>query len=82
MNIDIIIKLCKPKCICSSENESSHFFFHCHFYTPIRNTLFDKLKEINTNQLELSDQNITEVLLYSNPRFTDIQNCIILKFCH
>ena len=70
-----------PKCICSSENEStSQFFLHCH--TLIRNTLFDKLKEIATNLQELSDQNITEILLHGSPHFTDIQNCINFKFCH
>ena len=38
------------KCICSSENELiTHFFLHCHFYVPIRATLFDKLKEIVNN---------------------------------
>lgn len=26
------------------------------------------------------DRNITEILLYGSPRFTNIQNCIILKF--
>ena len=29
-----------PKCICSSENESTlHFFLHCHYYIPIRKTV-------------------------------------------
>ena len=69
-----------PKCIYSSENEStSHFRLHCHFYIPITNTLFYQVKEIVTNLQELSDQNITEILLYGSPRFTDIQNCVILK---
>ena len=32
------------------------------------------------NLQELSDQNITEILLYYSPQFTDIKNCTILKF--
>ena len=49
------------KCICSSENESTtHFFFYCHFYIPIRATLFDNLKEIVNNLQELSEQPVTE----------------------
>ena len=48
------------KCICSSENESTtHFFLHCHFYIPIRATLFDNLKEI-VNLQEHSEQPVTE----------------------
>ena len=45
---------------------SQHLTFSCIaiLYTPNRNTLFDKLKEIVTNLQELSDQNIIEILLY------------------
>lgn len=39
----------------------------------------NQVKEIATNLQELSAQNITEILLYGSPRFTDIQNCIILN---
>ena len=41
------MQLCSNKpSLNSSENEStSHFFLHCHFYTPIRNTLLDELKK-------------------------------------
>ena len=45
-----------PKCIFSSENESKfHFNLHCHFYTPIKNTLFYKFKKIVTNLQKISD---------------------------
>ena len=33
----------------------------------------NQVKEIATNLQELSAQNITEILLYGSPRFTDIQ---------
>ena len=53
-----------PKCICRSDNVStSHLFWHCHFYIPIANTLFDQLKEIFTNLQELSERNITDISL-------------------
>ena len=68
------------KCICSSENESTtHFFLHCHFYIPIRATLFDKLKEIVNNLQELSNQTVTEILLHGNPNLKGNQNSQILK---
>ena len=69
-----------PKCICSSENESTtHLFLHCHFYIPIRAILFDKLKEIVNNLQELSDQTVTEILLYGSPNLKGKQNLQILK---
>ena len=69
-----------PKCICSSENRSTtHFFLRCHFYIPVRATLFDKLKEIVNNLQELSDQTITEILLYNSLNLKGNQNSQILK---
>ena len=73
-------KCTNPKCICSSENESTtHFFLHCHFYIPIRATLFDKLKEIVNNLQEHSDQTVTEIPLYGSPNLKSNQNSQILK---
>ena len=67
------------KCICSSENESTtHFFLHCHYYIPIRATLFDKLNETVDNLQELSDQSITEMLLYGSPNLKGNQNSQVL----
>ena len=69
-----------PKCICSFENESTtHFFLHCHFYIPIRATLFDNLKEIVNNLQELSDQAVTIMLLYGSPNLKGNQNSQILE---
>ena len=67
------------KCICSSENESTTHFLHCHFYIPIRGNLFDKLKEIVHNLQELSDQTVTEILLYGSPNLKGNQNSQILE---
>ena len=69
-----------PKCICSFENESrTHFFLHCHFYIPIRTTLFDNLKEVVNNLQELSDQTVTEMLLYGSLNLKGNQNSQILE---
>ena len=68
-------------CICSFENESTtHFFLHCHFYIPIRTTLFDNLKEIVHNLQELADQTVTEMLLYGSPNLKGNQNSQILEY--
>ena len=69
-----------PKCIYSSENESTtNFLLHCHFYIPIKPTLFNKLKEIVNNLQELSDQTVTELMLYGSPNLKGNQNLQILK---
>ena len=69
-----------PKCICSSENKpTTHFFLHYHFYTAIRATLFDKLKETVNNLQELSDQTISEMLLYGSPNLKGNQDSQILE---
>ena len=69
-----------PKCTCSSENKpTTHFFLHYHFYTAIRATLFDKLKETVNNLQELSDQTITEMLLYGSPNLKGNQDSQILE---
>ena len=58
------------KCIFSSENELTFYFsLFCHFYIPIRATLFDKLKEIVNNLQKLHDQTVTEILWYGSPNF-------------
>ena len=69
-----------PKCICSFENESTtHFFLHCHFYIPIRATLFDNVKEIVNNLRKVSEQTVTEMLLYGSPNLKGNQNSKILE---
>ena len=70
-----------PKCVCSSENESTtHFSLHCSFYIPVRATLFDKLKEIVSNLQDFSDQTVTEMLLYDSRNLKDNQNSQILNY--
>ena len=69
-----------PECTCSFENKSTtHFFLHCHFYIPTRATLLNNLKEIVNNLLELSDQTVTEMLLYGSPKLKGNQKSQILE---
>ena len=77
----IILCTWKPLCVhaCKRNFSSPHLFFHCHFYIPIRATLFDKLKEIVNNLQELSDQTATEMLLYGSLNLTHNQNSQILN---
>ena len=83
MNIDLIINLRIPQArsvfivlIMSQQLTSS---LHCHFYIPIGATLFDELKEIANNLLELSDQTVTEMLLCGSPNLNGNQNSQILE---
>ena len=56
---------------------SQHFTFSCIVISILQ---LEILYLTNTNLQELSNQIITEILLYGNPRCSDIQNCIISKF--
>ena len=83
MNIDLIINLRIAqarsvfKVLIVSQQLTS--FLHCHFYIPIGATLFDELKEIGNNLQELSDQTVTEMLLYGSPNLNGNQNSQILE---
>ena len=48
-------------------------------YIPIRATLFDKLQETVNNLQELSDQTVTEMLLYGSPNLKGNHNSQILE---
>ena len=45
----------------------------------IKATLFDELKETVNNLQELTDQNVTEILLHDSPNLKGNQNWQILK---
>lgn len=56
---------------------SQHFTFSCIVISILQ---LEILYLTSTNLQKLSNQIITEILLYGNSRFSDIQNCIISKF--
>ena len=69
-----------PKCICSSENESTlHFFLHYHYYIPIRKTLFEEVKTTDANLLKLPDCKPTDILLYGCSHFDENQNQLLIS---
>ena len=68
-----------PKCICSSENESTlHFFLHSHYYISIRKALFEEVKAIGANLLKFPDCKLTDILLYGCSHFDENQNRFLL----
>ena len=56
---------------------SQHFTFSCIVISILQ---LEILYLTSTNLQKLSNQIITEILLYGNSRLSDIQNCIISKF--
>ena len=82
MNIDLIInfRIAQTRSVYVVLKMSQQLTFSCiviftFLYEPIR----DKLKEVVNNLQELSDQNVTEIQLYSSPNIKGNQNLQILK---
>ena len=49
---------------CSLENKSTlHFFLHCHYNVPIRETWSGKLKTIDSNLLKVPNCKFTNHLI-------------------
>ena len=57
---------------------TSHFFWHCHYYIPIRKPLFEEVKTIDANLLKLPDYKLTDILLYGCSHFDENQNWLFL----
>ena len=56
-----------PLCSCSIEVEfTSHYFLRCHFFDALRVTLMNDLRNIDSDLPTLRDENLTNILLYSN----------------
>ena len=67
-------------CTCSLEAKTtSHFFLHCHYYHPIRLTLFDELCEIDMNLPNLAEEKFLNIILYGSSLLSDSQNQSILN---
>ena len=57
----------KPVCSCDQKIETStHFFIHCSNYYCARQTLFEKVKKVDSSMLKPNDQFITKFLLFGN----------------
>ena len=69
-----------PFCNCSLEPEStSHFFLHCHHYNTIWSILFKDLNSVDKNLFELSDNELTLILLYGITQYGLMNNHILLN---
>ena len=58
---------------------SSHFFLHCHYCIDIHKTLLHELQSVDENLLNLPDNEIRELLLYSRKKSNLQQNCSLLE---
>ena len=69
-----------PLCSSSLEMESTkHFFLHCHHYTNIRRTLLNTVEMIDESILNVSDDDLIEILLFGNCKFSLETNSSIIK---
>ena len=68
-----------PLCSCSLEAEDTyHFFTRCQNFSNQQNVLFDDLNSINSEILKVSENEIVQVLLFGNKRFSKDMNFSII----
>ena len=66
-------------CSCGQEIENStHFLLHCFNYHRARQTLFEKVKKIDSSILKQRDQVKTKILLFDDEKLKAAQNKFIL----
>ena len=59
-----------PLCECAKDIESTmHFFLHCTNFLIPRQTLFQKIRNIDDNILSQSETQLTQTLLYGNQNY-------------
>ena len=59
----------KPVCSCDQEIETStHFLIHFSNYYCARQTVFEKVKKVDSSMLKRNDQFITKFLLFGNEK--------------
>ena len=69
-----------PLCSCGNDTESnSHFFLHCRHFTSLRAELMNNLKMIDENILRLSDDCLTNLILFGDPKYSPVDNSRILN---
>ena len=60
-----------PLCECGKDIESTvHFFLHCTNFLIPRQTLFQKIRNIDDSSLSQSETQLTQTLLYSSQTIT------------
>ena len=58
---------------------SSYYLFHCPDYLQERMTLLNTVRLIDTNILDLSNDQLTEILLYGKENLNNMNNRSILN---
>ena len=68
-----------PLCECSKDIESTmHFFLHCTNFLIPRQTLFQKIRNIDDSILSQSETQLTQTLLYGNQNYHSSINKLII----
>ena len=69
-----------PLCTCGYDVENAcHFLLHCPHFLTERNSLFNKIDNINRNILNQADATITKTLLFGNSKYSKEMNLQILN---
>ena len=69
----------KPLCECGKDIESTmHFFLHCTNFLIPRQTLFQKIRNIDDSILSQSETQLTQTLLYGNQNYHSSVNKLII----
>ena len=66
-----------PLCSCIQVKSTSHYFLCCHFFDAFPATFMNDFRNIGNDLLALRDENLTNILLYSNQIYDDKTNQII-----
>ena len=67
-------------CDCRNGVETTkHFFLHCANFNSQRQTLFNKIRDIDEFILTESEDNIVNILLFQKPNNDDAMNRAILN---
>ena len=69
-----------PLCECAKDIESTmHFFLHCTNFLVPRQTLLQKIRNIDNNILSQSETQLTQTLLYGNQNYHPSINRLIIN---
>ena len=75
----IIFKIVLIHYVLVEVESTAHFFLHCHHYHSIKAKLLNSLEVIDTNLLNLSEEQLIKVLLYYFSQLDRNQNTNVLN---
>ena len=75
----IIFKIVLIHYVLVEVESTAHFFLHCHHYHSIKAKLLNSLEVIDTNLLNLSEEQLIKVLLYYFSQLDQNQNTNVLN---